>query len=342
MKKFLAITLMAIALLCSVMLTACAGGDDSTYTLVAPDGAPALAIANLSERFDFDGGQIKLAKKVVAPSLIQDEALREGVDMAIVPANQAAKICNANGEYKMLATVTNGNLYVTSSIHAEVSGLRDLVGKMVYSIGQSSVPDIIFKSLLIGEGIEFEVGEKEKAGKVTVKYCQAGVDVISQLALAKSEGRLAFGIYAEPAVTKSIAKGFEEVLDLQRLWTDKNGLGYEGYAQAVLIARKSIYTNEALTAELLRRFADNADIIKQDPMQSVENIKAVYPQTSLQSDMTADVIARCNVKTVVAIGDGRSYLENTLQAIMSLNNNAIGGKLPGDSSYLPSAFVWEK
>ncbi len=173
MKKFLAITLMAIALLCSVMLTACAGGDDSTYTLVAPDGAPALAIANLSERLDFDGGQIKLAKKVVAPSLIQDEALREGVDMAIVPANQAAKICNANGEYKMLATVTNGNLYVTSSIHAEVSGLRDLVGKMVYSIGQSSVPDIIFKSLLIGEGIEFEVGEKEKAGKVTVKYCQA-------------------------------------------------------------------------------------------------------------------------------------------------------------------------
>ena len=169
MKKFLAITLMAIALLCSVMLTACAGGDDSTYTLVAPDGAPALAIANLSERL----GQIKLAKKVVAPSLIQDEALREGVDMAIVPANQAAKICNANGEYKMLATVTNGNLYVTSSIHAEVSGLRDLVGKMVYSIGQSSVPDIIFKSLLIGEGIEFEVGEKEKAGKVTVKYCQA-------------------------------------------------------------------------------------------------------------------------------------------------------------------------
>ena len=335
MKKILAIILIITAVIGVFSLVACDNGKDTEkYVVVAPDGAPALAIANLPSTIKTQGKSDSITKRVVASSNISIEALKDDVDMAIVPANLAARICNTNAKYKILATVTNGNLYMTSSISAEVNSLKDLVGNIIYSIGQSSVPDMIFKSLLASENIQYEIGEKAVEGKVVVKYCLDGSEVISQLALAKSKNQLAFGIYGEPAVSKSKAKGFEEVLDLQEIWALKNGENTSGYAQAVLIAQERIYANEELTEKLLQAFTANTELLLQNPSKSVENIKEVYPQTSLQSDMTAQVIERCNIRTIVAVGSGRNYLESTLQVIMEQNANAIGGKLPSDESYL--------
>lgn len=334
MKKFLTVVLVITAIIGLISLSACSDGDTAEYVIVAPDGAPALAIANLPSAIKADGESGKLTKRIVSSSNISTEALKDDVDMAIVPANLAAKICNTNSKYKILATVTNGNLYMTSSISAEVNELNDLVGSIIYSIGQSSVPDMIFKSLIKRENIPYEIGETPVEGKVVIKYCLDGSDVISQLALAKSKNQLAFGIYGEPAISKSKAKGFEEVLDLQSLWSNANGEDTIGYAQAVLIAKDSVYTNNKLTDKILQEFKNNEETLLQNPSKSVENIKAVYPSTSLQSDMTAQIIERCNIRTVPAVGEGRRYLENTLQVIMGQNANAIGGKLPGDDSYL--------
>ncbi|MDE6473784.1 MAG: hypothetical protein K2L70_01610 [Clostridia bacterium] len=305
-----------------------------SYTIVAPDGAPALSIANLASRISTEGKQYAVNRKVVASSTISAEAVKNDVDMAIVPANLAAKIFNTGGGYKMLAVVTNGNLYVTSSISSNVESLQDLKGKMVYSIGQSSVPDMIFQTLLKKADIPYEVGETPSSGKVTIKYCLDGSEVISQLALAKAKGQLAFGIYAEPAVTNSKAKGFEEVFDLQSLWAQSGDDSQNGYAQAVLIARDRVCEDSEFVAKLLDSFVANESAILKDSAKAVENIKAIYPQSALQANMTSQVIGRCNIKTVKADALGRNYYENTLKAVMAINANLIGGQLPSDDFYI--------
>ena len=341
MKKKLLVAIIAIVTLISVVaITACTPEKtepnvDVEYTLVAPDGAPALAIANLPTRYLVDETVYGINKKVINSLTLQTEAVKDDVDMAIVPANLAARIFNANGGYKILAVVTNGNLYMTSSIHCEVSSLQDLKGKMVYSIGQQQVPDMIFRTLLANAGIKYEVGEEAKDGQVTVKYCGDGQEVIGKLGAAKSKGELAFGIYGEPAVTNSKANGFEEVLDLQSLWAETQEGSQSGYAQAVLIARDKVCENAAFVARLIEALTANEEAIIQNPSQAVKNIKDIYPQSTLQDNMTAAVIGRCNIKAVATNNsEGRTYYENTLKAVMNINANLIGGKLPSDDFYI--------
>ncbi len=336
MKKFFVAIMVVAILVSAVAFTACTPTRfREYYTIVAPDGAPALAIADLPFEIEGDGLSLRIERKVVSSSIISTEAVKSDVDMAIVPANLGARIFNSSGGYKILAVVTNGNLYMTSSISCEVNSLQDLKGKMVYSIGQSSVPDMIFKTLLTNAGIEYVVSEEAVAGKVAIKYYADGSEVISQLALAKSENKLAFGIYGEPAVTTSFAKGFEQVFDLQKLWAEIDESSQSGYAQAVLIARDSVCEDSEFVNNFLYALKANENSIMVDSAQAVANIKAIYPQSALQANVTMDVIERCNIKTVATnTSAGREYYENTLKAVMAINANLIGGKLPSDDFYL--------
>lgn len=340
MKKTFLVAMMIVAMLVSVLAFAACNEKrnepnvDVEYTLVAPDGAPALAIANLPTHYLIDETVYGVNKKVVNPLTLQTEAVQKDVDMAIVPANLAATIFNKSGGYKVLAVVTDGNLYMTSSIRCEVSSLRDLESKIVYSIGQNQVPDMIFRTLLANAGLKYEVGEEAKDGRVTVKYCGDGQEVIGKLGAAKSKGKLAFGIYGEPAVNASKAKGFEEVFDLQSLWAQAESNGAKGYAQAVLIARDKVCEDSAFAAKLMEAFTANDSAILQDASQAIKNIKDIYPQSSLQDNMTAEVIGRCNIKTVRIDAENRAFYENTLKAVMNINANLIGGKLPSDDFYI--------
>ncbi len=333
MKKFIsAIIIVLIALIGIMTLGACNTNAQTGYTLVVPDGAPALAIAQLPSNITVGGESRQITKKVVSSAVINQEAAKSDVDIAIVPANIAAKMFNSGVDYRLLATVTNGNLYMTSSIPCGQISLEDLKGKLVFSIGQSGVPDTIFKTALTDANVPYTVSESAIEGKVAIKYCADGSEVISKLSYAKSKGELVFGLYAEPAVTNSKAKGFEEVLDLQAIW-GKDG-GEKGYAQAVLIARKSICEDNQFVDALIKAFMENQQSILQDPAKAINNIKEIYPQSSLPNTMTSQVIERCNIKTIVADVDGRAYYERTLEAVLAVNANSIGGKLPSDDFYI--------
>ena len=291
--------IVAILLVATTLISVCAFGacvnEDDGYTLVAPDGAPALALAGIENTVKTQTDTYNIKKSVVSSGVISTEAVKS--DIAIVPANLAANLYNKGNDIRLLAVVTNGNLFVLSNSDEQVSDLSALVGKMVYSIGQGSVPDMIFQSLLKNAGITYAQGEKATEGKVTIKYMTDGSEVMSQMALAKKDGENVFGVLAEPAVTNAINKqGFKEVFNLQKA------------------------------------FSDNALWVAENPSEAVENIKTVYAQTSLSTSITADVVRRCNVKTI-AMPDGKAYYEQMLDAVMQINANAIGGKLPAQEFY---------
>lgn len=119
--------------------------DSNTVNVVAPDGAPALAIAKFifdNENFDTDK---TFNYKVVAASNIGGAVNQGTGDIVIIPVNAASKLYKNKG-YKLVSVVTHGNLYLMSTI--KIESVLELKDKTVGVIGQGLVPDLTFKSIL--------------------------------------------------------------------------------------------------------------------------------------------------------------------------------------------------
>lgn len=340
LSKIFAATICIVTMLaCAAVFTACdfsgsedKNGDGASFEMVVPDGAPALAAVNLIDEIQKNGKFGSLEKvEIVQSSSIGTRAL--DADFAIVPANLAANLYNKGQDIRLLATVTQGNLYVLGA-NSNVGTLSDLVGKRVFSIGQGSVPDYIFQTLLKNAGIAYEQGDKAVDGKVVITYVADGSGVMSQLVQANKNGSEAIGVIAEPAASKGLAQsGITQLFDLQQLWKDYTGSDTLGYPQAVLIAKASVCeSNPEFIDELLSKMEQNGDFIVENSSRVSEILVVAYPQTSLNTQLSATTLERCNCNLVRIASAKEDYIA-MLNAINAINPAAIGGKMPADGLY---------
>ena len=339
-KKSLLLIVAAIALTVAVIAGAAACSNDvrdGTYVIVAPDGAPALAVSGLAgDTFTYTEG-VYVTAEIVAAGEIQTRAAT--ADIAVVPANVAAMLYNQGNDIKVVATVTHGNLYMVGKADTPaVTDLNQLKGQIVASIGQNSVPDSLFKAMLTKAGVEYVVAEDPAnvtaaEGKVTLVYGADGSAVIPLVVT----GKAAYGIIGEPAVsTAAKGKGLTEKASLQELWNKANGTE-GGYSQAVLIMKSDLAEDTAFVSSLLSNLQNNAaKIVSGDEYAkaAVAGIQNVYEATSLKSEnMTADIIKRSNVKIVsVDTEEGFNELHSMLTTVAGVNAKSIGGSVPKKGS----------
>ncbi len=331
MKKIFSI-LLAIVLIASV-LVAFVGCDNknetptTTFTITAPDGAPALALGKVLEGNSPNG--VKMKTQVVSTTELSAAVLKS--DYAIVPANLAVNLLNKGKQIKLLSVVTNGNIYVVGNMNNQTS-LQDMVGKVVYSIGQGSVPDMIFQSVLRAKGIEYVTSDSPVEGKIAIKYVSAGGQGIQSIMADKSKGISSYAVLGEPAVGVAKSKGATEQFDLQAEWQAVSGESQKGFAQAVLIAVGERSKDDVNNKKMVEIFEQNDSYVVQNSQSVIEKIKEVYPSTSLPSTLPVSVVERCNIKTLRASAN-KSYIDKTLEAIMQINPQALGGKLPPADFY---------
>lgn len=130
-------------------------GKVSVYV---PNGAPALGIANLLA--GEEPLPCEVDYEVVDASLIQTYVTGNSpkADICVLPVNLAVKLLGGGEKYKLLGTLTHGNLYMVSDNAAEITiGNFDLLkGKTVGVVNLSAVPGLTFKLLLKNNGIEYE------------------------------------------------------------------------------------------------------------------------------------------------------------------------------------------
>lgn len=342
-KKSILLAILAIALIAASVagIVSCGKVSEGEYVIVAPDGAPALAVSGLAGSSFYYAEGVSVRAEVVAASEIGTRAATIGTklataDMAIVPANLAAQLFNKGNDIKVVATVTHGNLYMVGTPGAPaVTDLTQLKGKIVASIGKGSVPDSLFKAMLSKAGIEYVESSNSTAteGKVTLMY---GNDAAAVLPFVV-DGIASYGIIGEPAVsTAAKSKGLQEKADMQALWNEANG-SVGGYSQAVLIMKSSLAGDVSFTTSILSQLQMNADkIVSSDEYarQAVSNIKTVYESTSLKPEnMTASIIGRSNVKIVsVDTQEGLAEITAMLEAVLNVNPQSIGGKVPAQNS----------
>lgn len=127
-------------------------------TVYTPDGAPALGLAELM----CNGGLSNCAEteyNVVDSSIIHTFVTGNSpaADVCVLPVNMAVKLLGGGERYKLLGTLTHGNLYLVSNGKNTVTprNISQLTGKTVGVVNLPQVPGLTFKTILNKYGIAF-------------------------------------------------------------------------------------------------------------------------------------------------------------------------------------------
>lgn len=308
MKKiatiFMALAMMMTTVFCFAACTPEASDKAKTYTVYAPDGAPALALANAVDKSDDDCFEYHIVTARTIDAQVTGES--PAADFCILPVNAAASKLGTGEVYQMLGTVTNGNMYfLTTEGEALTAGnLEVLVGKKVGVVQLANVPGLTFRAVLSENDIDYQVlsGDVESsAEKVNLQPIQDAATGVTPA------GGCDYYLCPEPVAsakikgTASSAKPFRPAGSLQALYGEGNG-----YPQAVLVAKKSIIQSDlAAVNQLIGYMSDSAQFLAECEATTVVSLlencytKGMTPSLNA-NNLTSTVIANCSVRFTAA------------------------------------------
>ena len=142
---------------------AAAGEPSGTYSVYAPDGAPALALTNAISQSRVTGAPTVFNYHIVAADQIKLQVTGQmPADFCVLPVNLAANLLRSGEKYKLLGTVTNGNMFLlsTRSDAPTVSSTKELealIGRKVGVVQLANVPGLTFRLVLEREGIPYKI-----------------------------------------------------------------------------------------------------------------------------------------------------------------------------------------
>lgn len=266
-----------------------------------PDGAPSLAFAKLMSEDSEDDG---VFYRVVNPALIQTKVTadkdEDNADFCVLPVTASSKLLGSGEKYKLLATVTHGNLFMVSKMQAPTftqENLHLLKGKTVGVLQIKQVPGLTFKSILKSADIPYQEltgGVEKSAEKVNLK----GISSASEISVVDAD----CFILAQPAVSAVSSKGFYVVGDLQALY-GADEQGDLGYPQAVLVAKSSFLDEyDAWAKDFLKKVRESvawANTVSAETLVSAvsSHLEDSGYQTTLKAPLlTPTAIAGCSLR----------------------------------------------
>ena len=324
MKKLICIILVALLTITLCGLVACQDPNSNdtpntdSYALYVPDGAPALAVANLFEVQKINSNPISVT--ITTGADVQAKVLSEQADAVICPTNMAANLYNKGVGYQLVSANIFGVLYIVGN--GKLDSVADLVGNVLHCIGKNNTPQFVLQTVLAHNGIEMVESDVAIPGKVAVKYYNAGSEIIPQL----KSNLITYALLGEPAATKS---GATNTLDLQLLWKDATGL-VESYPQAGLFVKSSIIqSNPSFVTSLLTLLQQNTQFLQENATE-VASILAQNGSIDLaNATFTPQVLSRCNVRCVKA-SQCKNEVIAYFEAIKAVNPNFV---LPNDNFF---------
>lgn len=314
MKKFFSLLL---TLLCfSFCFVGC--GQTNTINVYMPDGAPALAMAeilNTNEQFNN-----KVDYNVVPANEISNYILQETADIAILPSNVASKICGSGKKYQAVGICTFGNLYLIGN--KQITSLSELKGETIGCIQVQNVPGLTLQHILQKNNISYTLNYNEQSeNNVYIKGIE-GTDVV---ALFKANS-LNFALVAEPLCTTALnrlnANNVEKLFDIQELY------GTNGYPQSLLVMKKSfIQNNPTFVQNFITKMQNNKTWTNSNADKCVNAIQPYLKQGQTASftanNFNAQVLQNCNIGFMLAC-ENKTFITDYLTNLSSINANSVG------------------
>ena len=289
MKKFFAALAGALFVALSLVGFAACDNEENKgkISVYAPDGAPALSIARLiAENTDLGkemSYHIVGSDEITSCVTYQDNS--KNADLCILPVNAASKLLGNGTKYKMLGTVTHGNLFIVANKDKEEITSQNfasaLTGKKVGVVNLPAFPGAVLKLLISRNNIQNVTLENVLAGQVD-----------------GTQNDFDYFVIPEPAASVRVGNAnlnLKVVGSLQELY------GENGYPQAVLVAKNSIIESEPeFISKFMKAMDDNAKWLLDESVESSTILSAVsslYPSTSFNAkNLTKPVIENCAVR----------------------------------------------
>jgi len=310
MKKLLFIFLFLFSL---VGLASCSSNDDYKITVVAPQGAPAAAVANLAvdnkDNYSF-----------INANNISEEFTSKQKDIIIAPVNAGAKLYKANkSTYKLGAVITWGNLYFATR-RTDIENIEDLNGKEVTLFGESTINSSLAKYVLAQKNIT-----------PTYKFVGSAED--TKTLLTSEEKSDVIVMTAEPALTavsnQLKQKGINVVsFSISDLYKEVSN--NSEFTQAALFIKKDTIDNhKKLVDKFLDDVKSSCDLLSTDVERTANNIISLN-NTGLPAALPVLKVAlpKCNIKFVSA-KDAKTSVEKTA----NIDLTQFGGAIPSDDFY---------
>lgn len=293
-----------------------------TVKIAAPAGTPTLsAIKMFKDQPSLGENVTTVYESVKSPDLMASKIISGEVDMAIVPSNLAIKLYNKKVDYKYAASSVWGILYIVAT--EDIQDWADLKGKEVNMIGRGLTPDVVFRKLLVENGLTPDED-------VTFNYVNGSTE-LAQLFIS---GKASISIMPEPMVSKVMMKKPETkiALDLQKEWADFSGAS--SYPQAGLLIRGALAeSHPEVVATFLKEYEASINWVNAEPALAGEYSEAL--QTGIPAPVVVKAVPRSNMAYKGAT-DTKEALEAYYQILFDFSPELVGGKMPDEGFYLQS------
>lgn len=294
---------LSCALICMGLRACRPSVPDGEITVYMPDGAPALALAKLMyEDTEEDGVTYRVVNSDSIASKVTNQDETKNADICVMPVTAAAKLLGTGEEYKMLGTVTHGNLYLLAKDSAEITvdNLSTLIGKKVGVLQINSVPGLTFKAMLS----DHEVAWQELTNDGTMAEDKVNLIAIAD-ASAVGTIEADYFMVAEPAASAQSKKGYSIVGNVQTLYGGENG-----FPQAALVAKMSLLAEYESWVKSFVERVDNASawLSETDGATLVETVNAHMEDSTSETSLKAPLLTKtalegCGIRFTYAASD---------------------------------------
>lgn len=320
MKKILAVILTLLLVLSFAGCGDKTTGEVNIYVLSGPTGIGAVNLradaeeGNTENTYNFN--MVDANDEIVA-------AVSNGkADIAAVATNLAATLYNkTNGGVTVIAVNTTSVLSILTN-GTEITDIKDLKGKTIYSPGQGANPEYILRYVLSSNGID---PDKD----VTINFVADG----SQLPAiwAKEENKDAVIMAPQPVATNILTKytTAKVAFDMGAEW-EKVSKDSALMMGCVIVRNEFLKENEGVVKTFLKEYEisinkASADIEKTATLCETYGI---IPKAALAKK----AIPSCGL-TFITGNDMKEGLSGYLGVMFNANAKSIGGALPKDDFY---------
>lgn len=246
----------------------------------------------------------------VEDDVLYDRLLKGEFDIAVIPTEIAAKLYNNGAEYQLAAVNTGGYLYLLAHDQT-IKNFSDLKGKVIKIAGEHSVSDVVFKYLLIQNGID-------PSKDLTLEYTTSEEELENDA----MSGKVDLMVLPEPWVSDLLSKnvGFNMALDIQDEWTHVNGTAIP-LPLTCLIVKNEIVSQKAEAWNLfLEDYKDSINWVNSNPAKTAELIE--HHEVGITTELAEDVILRSNLEYLDALS-AKPAVEKYLNIFLELSPESI-------------------